>query len=109
MWLASLFVKGYYSYMEKATISEVKNHLSSYLRKVKAGVTVLILDRDQPVARLESVRKARKGEGSIARLERAGLLKRGTASNPLKILRLEPPKSQESVLEALLEERSEGR
>ena len=103
------YLKGYNSYMEKATISEIKNHLSSYLRKVKAGVTVLILDRDQPVARLESVRKARKGEGSIARLERAGMLKRGTAPSPLKILRPDPPKSTKSVLDALLDERSEGR
>ncbi|WP_369294471.1 type II toxin-antitoxin system Phd/YefM family antitoxin, partial [Klebsiella pneumoniae] len=36
--------------MEKATISELKNRLSAYLKKVRAGHTVLILDRDRPVA-----------------------------------------------------------
>ena len=41
--------------MEKATISEIKNRLSAYLKKVKAGQSILILDRDQPVARLERV------------------------------------------------------
>jgi len=95
--------------MEKATISQMKNHLSSYLRKVKAGVTVLILDRDQPVARLESVKKTKGGEESLARLERAGLLKRGTTFIPLKRLRPDPPMSKKSVLDALLEERREGR
>ena len=47
--------------MKTATISEVKNRLSAYLRAVRAGETVLILDRDQPVARakLEELRTAR--------------------------------------------------
>ena len=38
--------------MEKATISDLKNQLSAYLAKVRAGASVLILDRDQPVARI---------------------------------------------------------
>jgi len=41
--------------MEKATITEVKNHLSAFLDKVKHGEAVLITDRGRPVARLETV------------------------------------------------------
>ena len=38
--------------MEKATISELKNQLSAYLKKVRSGATVVIYDRDQPIATL---------------------------------------------------------
>ena len=36
--------------MEKATISQLKNSLSAYLKRVRAGQTVLILDREEPIA-----------------------------------------------------------
>ena len=36
--------------MEKATVSQLKNSLSAYLKKVRAGQTVLILDREEPIA-----------------------------------------------------------
>jgi prevent-host-death family protein len=34
------------------TIAELRNRLSEYLRAVRAGDTVLVLNRDQPVARI---------------------------------------------------------
>lgn len=95
--------------MEKATISELKNRLSEYLKKVRAGQTVLIFDREQPVARLERVTGDAQGEGRLARLERAGLLRRARSETPLKALRAAVPKPRRSVAQALLEERREGR
>jgi prevent-host-death family protein len=96
--------------MEKATVSEVKNRLSAYLRKVRAGKTVLVLDRGRPVARIEPVAPAdRSDDERLAELERQGLIKRGRG-NPLEALRRLPlPKSEKSVVEALIEERREGR
>jgi len=41
--------------METASISEVKNGLNAHLRKVQAGETVLIYDRDEPVAKLSKI------------------------------------------------------
>ena len=38
--------------MLTASVSQVKNGLSAYLRRVKAGETVLIMDRKTPVARI---------------------------------------------------------
>ena len=38
--------------MQRATVSELKSRLSAYLKKVRAGETVLILDRNQPVAKI---------------------------------------------------------
>lgn len=45
--------------MKKARISELKDRLSHYLRFVREGHSVLIYDRDRPIARLEPVGDAR--------------------------------------------------
>ena len=95
--------------MEKATISEIKNRLSAYLKKVRAGHTVLILDRDQPVARLERVEGTDHPDDRLTRLERAGLVRRSTRPMPTAVLRKAAPRAKRSVVEALLEERRETR
>jgi antitoxin (DNA-binding transcriptional repressor) of toxin-antitoxin stability system len=94
--------------MEKATISELKNRLSAYLKKVRAGQTVLILDRDQPIARLERVEGAPHADDRLTRLERAGLLRRARRPLPLDALRSPAPQPGASVVQALLDERREG-
>jgi antitoxin (DNA-binding transcriptional repressor) of toxin-antitoxin stability system len=95
--------------MEKVTISEIKNRLSAYLRKVKAGQVVIIMDRDQPVARLERIAGNGHHDDRLRRLEQAGLLRR--AKKPLRRgWPAEPaPKASHSVLDALLEDRRDGR
>lgn len=95
--------------MEKATISEIKSRLSAYLKKVKAGQAILILDRDQPIARLERVEPATHPADRLVRLERAGLLRRATRPFSVANLSRLVPRSSRSVVEALLEERREGR
>lgn len=97
--------------MKIATITEAKNKLSALLDIVKAGETVVIVDRGIPVARLEPASRADDGEGRLARLERAGILTRGKRPFPLKLLLEPPPKGlpELSILDALLEERREGR
>ena len=98
--------------MEKTTISQLKARLSAYLKKVRAGQTILIFDRDEPIARLESVNaggRAGSGEDRVVRLERAGLLRRATRPLSLEHLRAAAPRPKASVLEALLEERRRGR
>lgn len=97
--------------MKVATITEAKNKLSALIDRVRAGESVLILDRGIPVARLEPARDA-PDDARLARLERAGVVRRGTGKPvPLEALakgraRLGPGAS---LLEALLEERREGR
>ena len=95
--------------MEKATISQIKNQLSAYLKKVRAGETVLILDRDQPIARLDRVEGRAHSEDKLARLERDGLVRRSRQPVPMELLRAPAPKPKRSVLQALLQERSQGR
>lgn len=38
--------------MKRVKISELKAHLSEYLREVGAGETIVVCDRDRPVASL---------------------------------------------------------
>ncbi len=95
--------------MERATISEVKNRLSAYIRKVRSGESVLILDRQQAVARLEGVDPETAPNDRLDRLERSGLIRRSRSPLPLDLLRKDAPKARKSVVEALLWEREEGR
>ncbi len=95
--------------MEKVTISQLKNHLSAFLKKVRAGESVLILDRDRPVARLVSVEGQGPADDRLARLESEGLVRRALGPIPKELLEEPPPKPGKSVLEALIEERRKGR
>ncbi|HTR89209.1 MAG TPA: hypothetical protein VMG62_03755, partial [Solirubrobacteraceae bacterium] len=79
---------------------------------VRAGESVLIVDRGTPVARLESAISASPdAEGRIARLERVGAVR--AARKPLltELLDTSPPSPREaaSAVAALIEERREGR
>jgi antitoxin (DNA-binding transcriptional repressor) of toxin-antitoxin stability system len=99
--------------MKKASITETKNRLSALLEAVKRGETVLIMDREKPVARLEPVTTDtdEETEGWLRELERTGLVKR-PKTHPSKI-RLTGPipkaKGNASIVEALLAEREEAR
>ncbi len=95
--------------MERATISEIKNRLSAYLKKVRAGETVLIFDRDEPIARLERVIEGAVPDDRLARLERSGIIRRGRAAMPWEMLSAAVPSPEQSVVEAIIEERREGR
>ena len=99
--------------MKKASITQTKNQLSALLDRVRHGETVLIMDRGRPVARLEPALQEGEGDetGRLARLERAGILRRATSSVRSKLLLESPPKLKKgaSILQALLAEREEGR
>ena len=98
--------------MKKARIAELKNRLSQYLDHVKGGGSVLILDRNEPVAEIVPLRGAARGaakiDGRLARLERRGLIRRGSGSLPEWLGRRKPPRVRGSVLQDLLNERRSG-
>jgi prevent-host-death family protein len=85
---------GYHMVMKHARIAELKARLSEYLRTVRRGETVTVLDRDTPVARIVPIRQP-------------GLRVRKPASGAPPPNRLVPPPSglKLDVLELLLEER----
>ena len=98
--------------MKKARIAELKNNLSRYLEHVKGGGSVLVLDRDQPVAQIVPLQPTARGSGAgedrLVRLERRGLIRRGTGGLPDWVGRRKPPRLRGSVLKDLLDERAGG-
>lgn len=97
--------------MKTASVTEAKNRLSALLDLVRKGVPVLILDRKVPVARLEPIRSQEAwSRGRLRRLEREGLVRLPRRKLNLKIF--EHPRlsaGSSGVLEALMEERRDGR
>lgn len=98
--------------MKKAKIAELKNNLSRYLDYVKGGGTVLVLERDRPVAHIVPVahrpREATDADAHLARLERRGLIRRGTGGAPEWLGRRRVPKLRTSLLKEFLRERESG-
>ena len=75
--------------MKSASVTDLKANLSHYLRMVRRGTEVQVLDRGVPVARLVGLGKiAQAGDARLDRLERAGVLRRGSG---LSWLVDEPP------------------
>jgi prevent-host-death family protein len=101
--------------VKTATISEAKNGLSALLDRVRAGETVLILDRATPVARLVPVKGKPSDpladETGLMRLERAGLIRRGKGRLPAGFFRRRRPRAAggASAVARLIAERREGR
>lgn len=103
--------------MAGATISDVKNRLSAYLRRVRAGETVVIMDRKTPIAVLAPIGGAASVESRLEKLLAAGTLVREAGgrgeeeSAPTDTLLRQPVALKEPVdlLEVLLDERRLGR
>jgi prevent-host-death family protein len=98
--------------MMTATITEAKNGLSALIDRVRAGESVLIMDRGTPVARLESaVSASPDAEGRVARLERTGAVRAARMPPASEMLSTSPPSLRvgASAVAALIEERREGR
>jgi antitoxin (DNA-binding transcriptional repressor) of toxin-antitoxin stability system len=96
--------------MKNARISELRDSLSEYLARVRKGETVIVYDRDTPIARIEPIAVDESVPEWVREAERRGILLppkvRGGAPlvpNPVKA----DPRF--SLLEALLEERRSGR
>ncbi len=77
-------------------IAVLKAHLSAYLRRVKRGETVTVMDRDTPVAELVPFESSR----AAIRIRRT----RGSFAD----IRLPPPlRTRSNIVALLLEERGE--
>lgn len=101
--------------MRRAKISELRNHLSQYLDRVRRGETIEVVDRNVPVARVVPIgagsRRGRQRDGAwIERLLRSGHVRSGALKGVSEILKRVPPGPAKSgVLDALLSERRAGR
>ena len=86
--------------MKQVRIAELKSRLSEYLRAVRRGETIAVLDRETPVAQIVPVR------------DRAALSVRKPAPGtpaPNRVRLPKPGKLKIDVVELLLEERQSHR
>jgi len=99
--------------VKRASITEAKNNLSALIDGLKGGSPVLIVDRGRPVARLEAAVDVRGGEPDerLARLIRNGLVRPRRSEPDMALFSTQPPRAVAgaSVVDALIEERREGR
>jgi antitoxin (DNA-binding transcriptional repressor) of toxin-antitoxin stability system len=98
--------------MEKATVSKLKDNLSAYLRKVRAGHTVVIYDRDVPIASIERIEVSGRGRDRLALLRAQGVTRPPARALSVKRLKEILPKGLPRAArlgEALREERDAGR
>lgn len=98
--------------MYKANVSYTRNHLSEILSRVREGETILIVDRQQPVARLEPVTgSSASGLPWQADLVRRGLVRQGRGRldpNAFRALPLPTPRREGDIVAALHADREEA-
>ena len=96
--------------MKAVSVSELKAHLSKYLREVRRGGEIQVLERGVPVARLTRLppSAATPGDDDAARerLIRAGILRAGTGG-VVDLLEDAPVNVGNSLVEALDRDRDD--
>jgi prevent-host-death family protein len=93
--------------MTTAAVSEIKARLSEYLRRVRGGEEVVVTDRGRPIARIVPVFDP---DAHLGDLDQRGLLRPPVLELPANFLeRDRPPIEGGSLVDAVIEERREGR
>ena len=92
--------------MTRVSISELKAHLSRYLREVRRGGEVQVLDRGVPIARLTKIATAPLESDRRERLVRSGVVRPGTG-DASEVLSEELIEVRASILDALVEARAD--
>jgi antitoxin (DNA-binding transcriptional repressor) of toxin-antitoxin stability system len=94
------------------TISELKSRLSYYLRRVRAGESIVVRDRDTVIARIEPAGGSAVEQDDEARwlaeLERRGVVRRASGKLDPEWL-ASRPRVAADVVHTLVREREEGR
>jgi prevent-host-death family protein len=95
--------------MKTATVSKLKASLSEYLRSVKAGEEVLVVERGRAIAKLTPAISSPFVPDHLVEMEKQGLIKMGSGKLPKGFWKLPRPKDPKgSVVKAILREREEG-
>lgn len=102
-----------YGHMKMATISQAKNQFSAFIELVRHGETVIVTDRERPVARIEPIIASAVDDDDmrVARLERTGVIRRGACAPVDEVDLPEPAEATHGtdILTILMEEREGAR
>jgi prevent-host-death family protein len=91
---------GHHEVMKQVRIAELKSHLSEYLRAVRGGQSITVLDRETPVAHIVPV-----SSPATVRIRKP---KPGTPP-PGRLRMPKPLKTNIDIVDLLLEERQNHR
>jgi antitoxin (DNA-binding transcriptional repressor) of toxin-antitoxin stability system len=99
--------------MTKAKIGELRNGLSSYLARVRAGETITVYDRNVAIAEIVPLRPKKRSkkadEERLASLERRGIIRRGRGDTLEWLKRHKPVRVPGvSLVQDILDERESG-
>ncbi len=94
--------------MLRVSVTDLKNHLSEYLRRVKRGETIEVLERFVVIARIEGASRHMSDEKELlAKLEREGVLQRPRVKPDRSVLDFEPIPCDADAVRILIEERGD--
>ena len=94
--------------MIQVSVTELKNKLSKYLRLVKQGETVQVLERSIPIARLEAnFQPGSRQDALRERLIRDGTLSPARAKPSSKFLKELPVPCRKDPARVVIEERGD--
>lgn len=106
--LTGLHLQAIPAFMKRVPITELKNRLSYYLRLVKRGETVELIERNVPVARLSRIGASAAGSDDLVRrLEREGIVTVPTGKPYTRLLDKPPLPCSGDAVRALIEERGD--
>ena len=90
--------------MKTAPVTDLKNRLSYYLRLVRRGETVTVLDRGKPVAQLTPVADV---DDHLQRLAAEGMVRLPIRPLTAAFWKRPRPRSSKSVVAAVIEDRED--
>jgi prevent-host-death family protein len=92
-----------------AAVAELKAQLSRFLRRVKAGEEILVVERGVPIARLTPVTGAPGADAQLRELEERGLARVGSGRLSARFWRLARRRDPEGLVrKAAAEDRERG-
>ncbi|MGH9836814.1 MAG: type II toxin-antitoxin system Phd/YefM family antitoxin [Blastocatellia bacterium] len=92
--------------MRSVNIAELKQHLSSYLKEVRAGKEIIIRDRNTPIARLVPLNYGDDQEAELLELAAQGKIRLGEGNGLLdeSFWDLPKPRVPMDVLQRIIKE-----
>jgi prevent-host-death family protein len=92
----------------RVSITQLKSRLSRYLRLVKRGETLEVVERSVPIARIEGLGAGAGGEDEkLRRMVRDGVVSRARSEAPSGLVRQPPVPCAVDVVQILVEQRGE--
>ena len=93
--------------MIRVKVTDLKNQLSHYLRLVKRGETIEVVERSVPIAQLTRVEEVPQEKALLSRLVSEGIISPASQPPNDRFLDLPPVPCKGDVVQTLIEDRND--